>query len=152
MRITVYRPKTLIGLGAPEAYLQDDHPTQGDWHQIAKHDFQPDAYRPLLMMGRDFLIYSMYHARDPYHLGLAVENFGVACKKLGFSLPLKEKDATWLTYRPQGLDPGDPYKYQFLLAHITTVFGASAAKAQAEAIGIVWPSRLPPTRGQSPGR
>jgi hypothetical protein len=152
MKVTVWRPKTMIGLGAPEAYLGEDHPTQGDWTQTAKHDFQPDSCRPLLMMGREFLIYSMCHAREPYFLGIAVENFGAACKKLGYSLPLTDKEATWLTYPPEGLDPGDREEYQFMLGHIAVVFGANAAKEQAGALGIAWPSRLPPETGASRSR
>jgi hypothetical protein len=92
-------------------------------------------------MGRAFLIYSMYHAREPRFLGYAVENFGAAVRKLGYSLPLKEEDAVWLTYLPSELDPGSQQDHQLLLGHIATVFGAKAATEQADAIGVQWPSR-----------
>jgi len=93
-------------------------------------------------MGRAFLIYSMYHAREPRFLGYAVENFGAAVKKLGYNLPLKEEDAVWLTYLASELDPGTPQDHQLLLGHIATVFGAKAAQEQADAIGVKWPSRV----------
>src|SRR5215469_9388271 len=132
MKVTVYRPRELIGLGQPQGFLGEDHPTQGDWVQSAK-SVQPDGVDPHMMlhqMGRDFLIYSMYHAREPRFLGYAIENFGAACEVLGYSLPLKENEAVWLTYGPGGLDPGLPEEYQFLLGQIANVFGVKAATEQ----------------------
>jgi hypothetical protein len=147
VRVTVYRPKTMIGLGAPEAFLGDDHPTKGNWHQSAKADLPAGDQPPrLLLLGRAFLIYSMYHARDPYYLGLAVENFGAACEKLGYTLPLRSRDASWLTYGPEGLDRGDPEEYQFLFGQIATVFGNDAASDQADALGVIWRSGVGPNQ------
>ena len=144
-RITVWRPKTMIGLGAPQAFLLDECPTKGDWHQSAKaYLLDSDPHLRLHQMGRDFLIYSMYRAREPYYLGLAVENFGAACKTLGYSLPLKETDAVWLTCTANELAPAPQDEQQFLLGHIASVFGSEAAKAQAEALRIAWPARIGP--------
>lgn len=142
-KISVYRPKAAIGLGAPEAFVDDDHPKQGDWHQSAKAQLiEGDPHMRLHQMGRDFLIYSMYHAREPHYLGMAVENFGCACKKLGYELPLKETDAVWLAYLKSELDPAPLDEQQSLLEQIAMVFGAKAAREQAEALGVAWPSRL----------
>ncbi|HEX4053851.1 MAG TPA: hypothetical protein VHX86_06270 [Tepidisphaeraceae bacterium] len=147
MKVTVYRPKELIGLGAPQAFLDDDHPKQGDWHQSAKAELlEGDPHMRLHQMGRDFLIYSMYHAREPRFLGYAVENFGAACKKLGYELPLTESDAVWLTYTKNEIEPAPPDEQQFLLSQIATVFGTKAAQEQADALGVRWPSRLGPTQ------
>lgn len=142
MKITVYRPREAAGLGPPQAFLGDEYPKQGDWVQSAKHEMQEGECRPLLMMGRNFLIYSMYHARQPRFLGYAVENFGAAAQKLGYTLPLAEKDAVWVTYGPEGLDLGTPEDYQHLLGHIATVFGTNSAAGQAAAIGVKWPARV----------
>jgi hypothetical protein len=144
MKVTVYRPKEAVGLGPPQGFLGEEHPTQGDWVQSAK-SVQPDGIDPHTMLhqiGRDFLIYSMYHAREPRFLGYAVENFGAAARKLGYSLPLKEEDAVWLTYLPTELDPAPPQDHQLLLGQIAAVFGTKAAKEQADAIGVKWPLRL----------
>jgi len=147
MKITVYRPKELIGLGAPQAFLGDDHPKQGDWYQSAKAELlEGDPHMRLHQMGRDFLIYSMYHAREPRFLGYAVENFGAACKKLGHELPLTETDAVWLTYTKNELDSAPPDEQQFLLGQIAIVFGTKAAKEQSEALGVKWPLRVGPTQ------
>jgi hypothetical protein len=147
-KVTVYRPKERVGLGPPKAFLGDDHSKHGDWVQSAKAELSNDEHPPrLLMLGRAFLIYSMYHAREPRFLGYAVENFGVACQKLGYILPLKETDASWLTYGPEGLDPGRPEDYQHMLGHIATVFGTDAAKQQADALGINRPARANLERG-----
>jgi hypothetical protein len=150
MKITVYRPREADGLGPPQAFLGEDHPTEGDWVQSAKHEMREGEYRPLLMLGRTFLIYSMYHAREPRFMGYAIENFGAAVKKIGYALPLNEEDACWLPYGPEGFDPGSPEHLQFMLGQIATVFGTDAAKAQADALRIQWPSRLKDTtcRGQ----
>lgn len=142
-RITVWRPKTMIGLGSPVAYLGDDHPQQGDWHQSANAELiEVDAHFRLHQMGRNFLIYSMYHAREPYYLGLAVENFGAACRKLGYELPLKEADAVWLTYTKSEIEPAKADEQQLFLGHLATVFGKKAAQDQAEALGVTWPARV----------
>jgi hypothetical protein len=58
----------------------------------------------------------MYHAREPRFLGYAVENFGAACKKLGYTLPLREDEAVWLTYVASELEPAPADEQQFLLA------------------------------------
>lgn len=139
MKVTVWREKLPDGLGPPVAYLGDEHPTQGNWHQSAKHDFQPDTYKPLHMMGREFLIYSMYHATDPFFVGMAIENFGAACTKLGYKLPLKETDAVWLTYEGKEIDPASPTQNRWMLKNIAKVFGPTAAKEQAKAIDFEWP-------------
>jgi hypothetical protein len=150
MKVTVYRPRESVGLGAPHGFLGEDHPTVGDWVQSAKSVQLDgvDPHRMLHQMGRDFLIYSMDHAREPRFLGYAVENFGAACRTLGYTLPLKDTEACWLTYGPEGLDPGKPDEYQFMLGQIATVFGTSAASEQAAEIGIQWPSRVPPKSGE----
>jgi hypothetical protein len=151
MKVTVYRPREAVGLGAPQGFLGEEHPTQGDWVQSAK-SVQPDGIDPHMMlhqMGRDFLIYSMYHAREPRFLGYAVENFGAACRKLGYGLPLKDSEASWLTYGHEGLDPGEPNDYQFLLAQIANVFGVISASEQASEIGIEWPSRVTKNSGKT---
>jgi hypothetical protein len=60
MKVTVYRPKQPVGLGTPQGFLGEEHPTQGDWVQSAKN-VQPDGIDPHMMihqMGRDFLIYT----------------------------------------------------------------------------------------------
>lgn len=139
MKVTVFRPKLAQGgLGLPKAFLGEDHPTEGDWIQSAKHDYQPDSYRPLHMMGREFLIYSMYRPRQPRFLGYALENFGAAVKRLGFALPLTEENATWLSAPPAGLDPAQPHEYQFMLNQIAHVFGNDVAKAQAKELSLDW--------------
>lgn len=143
MRITVYRPREPDGLGPPQAFLGDEHPTEGDWVQSAKHEMKAGEYRPLLMLGRAFLIYSMYHAREPRFLGYAIENFGAAVRKIGYTLPLGDADATWRPYSSEELDPPSrPHDYQFMLGQIATVFGVDAAKAQADAIQVQWPARV----------
>ena len=145
MKITVYRPRELIGLGAPQAFLGDDHPKHGDWVQSAKAELiDGDAHLRLHQMGRDFLIYSMYHAREPRFLGYAIENFGAACRKLGHDTPLTEYEAVWLTYLASELDPASADEQQFLIGHIASVFGVKAAKEQADALGVQWPSRVGP--------
>lgn len=150
VRVTVYRPKTMIGLGAPKAFLEDDQPTAGDWYLSAKAELPAGNQLPrLLLLGRAFLIYSMYYAHDPYYLGVAVENFGKACQKLGCTLPLRPKDAFWLIYGPEGLDPGCAVDHQFLLGQIATVFGNAAAQEQADALTIQWPSRISRQSGKS---
>lgn len=153
VKVTVYRPKEMIGLGAPKAFLGEEHPTKGDWVQSAKAEL-PDGNQPprLLLLGRAFLIYSMYHVREPRFMGYAVENFGAACKKLGYDLPLTELDAPWLTYGPESFDRGEPAEYEFMLGHIAIVFGTKAAADQAEALGIDWPPRAEhdPTRRTRP--
>jgi hypothetical protein len=146
MKVTVYRPREAVGLGPPQAFLGDEHPTQGDWVQSAKAELPDDKgldpHLRLHLMGRAFLIYSMYHAREPRFLGYAVENFGAAAQKLGYSLPLKEEDAVWLTYLSSELDPGSHQDHQLMLSHIATVFGSKAAQEQANVLGIGWPARL----------
>lgn len=143
MKITVYRPRQLVGLGPPQAFLDHDHPEEGDWHQSAKAELlDGDPHMRLHQMGRDFLIYSMYHAREPYYLGIAVENFGAACKKLGHDLPLQETEAVWLTYLKTEIEPAPADEQQFLLGQIAKVFGQKAAREQADAIGVKWPSRV----------
>jgi hypothetical protein len=142
MKITVYRPKELNGLGAPQAFLDDDHPKQGDWHQSAKAELlEGDLHMRLHQMGRDFLIYSMYHAREPYYLGLAIENFAVACQKLGHPLPLKQNEAVWLTYNSNELDSAPADEQQFLLRQVARTFGDQAAVDQAAALQMQWTSR-----------
>ncbi len=131
-RLTIWRPKTVSGLGAPVAYLGDEHPTEGDWHQSAKADLiDGNAHFRLHQMGRDFLIYSMYHVREPFYLSLAVENFGTACQKLGYKLPLAESEAAWRVYAKNELEPAPPSELQMLLGQISKVFGPSAARDQA---------------------
>jgi hypothetical protein len=156
MKVTVYRPKEAVGLGSPQAFLGDEHPTQGDWVQSAKADLPDDKgldpHHRLHLMGRAFLIYSMYHAREPRFLGYAVENFGAAARKLGYDLPLTETDAVWLTYLPTELDPASHEDHQMMLGHIASVFGSKAAKDQADTIGVQWPSRVAgrQEKGRSP--
>src|SRR2546429_92054 len=106
MKITVYRPKELVGVGPPQAFLGEDHPTHGDWIRSAKAEL-PEGDEPprLLLLGRAFLIYSMYHVRDPHFMGIAIQNFAAAALKLDYSLPLEEKDACWLTYGLDGFNP-----------------------------------------------
>jgi hypothetical protein len=156
MKVTVYRPRESVGLGSPQAFLGDEHPTQGDWVQSAKADLPDDTgldpHLRLHLMGRAFLIYSMYHAREPRFLGYAVENFGAAAKKFGYQLPLKEEDAVWLTYLPTELDPGSSQDHQLMLGQIANVFGTKAAKEQADAIGVKWPARVVRQQGTGPSR
>jgi len=146
MKVTVYRPKLADGLGPPQGFRAELHPTEGDWVQSAKSD-QPDGidqHTMLHQMGRDFLIYSMYHVREPRFMGYAVENFGAACKILGYSLPLKEDEAVWLTYLPSELDPASPAHNRWMLRQIGRVFGLKAAQDQASALGIEWPRKVTP--------
>jgi hypothetical protein len=151
MKISVYRPRELIGLGPPQAFLDDDHPKHGDWVQSAKAELiEGDPHMRLHQMGRDFLIYSMYHAREPRFLGYAVEHFGVACQKLGCTLPLRADQAVWLTYTKNELDPAPRDEQQFLLGQIAHVFGRKAAQEQADALGVPWPSRT--AQGRSSDR
>lgn len=139
MMVTVYRPKlSQGGLGSPKAFLGKEHPTDGDWIQSAQHHYQAEGYRPLHMMGRDFLIYSMYRPREPRFLGYALENFGVAVKKLGYVLPLTEEQAVWLSVSPSGLELAQPFEYQFMLNQVAHVFGNEAARTQALELSIDW--------------
>lgn len=117
---------------------------QGDWVQSAKVELpdNEDQHHRLHLIGRAFLIYSMYHATEPRFLGYAVENFGAACQMLGYSLPLKEDDATWLTYERSEIDPAPPEDYLSMLGVIATVFGSKAATEQAAKLGVQWPSRI----------
>jgi len=132
----------MIGLGAPQAFLRDEHPTKGDWHLSAKaYLLDSDPHLRLHQMGRDFLIYSMYRAREPYYLGIAIENFGTACEKLGYSLPLKESEATWLTCSASELDHAPRDEQQFLLRQVARTFGDQAAVEQAAALNTQWTSR-----------
>lgn len=71
-------------------------------------------------------------------MGYAVENFGAACRKLGYTLPLSESDASWLTYGPEEVDAVAPADNRFLLNQIAVVFGTEAARRQAEALKIEW--------------
>ncbi len=140
MKVTVWRPREANGLGSPQGVVGDDQP-EGDWVKGSEGNFDRDGYQPLHMLGRDFLIYSMYHVREPRFIGYAVENFGAACEALGFKLPLTEDDACWLTYPKEELDPGRPDEYRMMLGHIATVFGKDAATQQADALGIQWPAK-----------
>jgi hypothetical protein len=139
MKVTVYRPKEVVGLGPPKAFLGEDHPEQGDWVQSAKAEL-PEADQPprLLLLGRAFLIYSMYHVRDPHFMGIAIQNFAAAARMLGYNLPLKEDDGCWLTYGPEGFDPALPRDFHFMLDNIAAVFGDNAAKQQAQQLHIDW--------------
>ena len=139
MKITVYRRKVNDELRDPHAYLGDDRPTGDGWVVNAKAELlEAEIPHRLLMLGRSFLIYSMYHATDPLYLGYAVENFGAACRALGYTLPLSESDASWLTYGPDEMDAAAPADNQFLLNQIAVVFGTEAARRQAEALKIEW--------------
>jgi len=42
MKVTVYRPREAVGLGPPQAFLGDEHPTEGDWGQSAKAELSDD--------------------------------------------------------------------------------------------------------------
>lgn len=146
MRVAVYRRKLPEGLGPPEAFLGNDHPTEGDWHLSAKSE-QPDGVehrRMLLQMARDFLIRSMYHATDPHFIGVAVENYGAACQKLGLKLPLTEQHATWPNYERSEVTPASPEQYRWMFSNIAKVFGADAAKEQAKTLGVQWPREITP--------
>jgi hypothetical protein len=146
MRITIYRKNEPDGFTEPVAMLGDEKPVGAGWFINAKADLldESDPHMQLHQMGRDFLIYSMYHARDPLYLGYAVENFGAAVKKLGYSLPLKEDEASWLIYEHGDMDAGAPADSQFMLSQIASVFGVERAKEQAKVLDIPWPSRLGP--------
>lgn len=147
MKVTVYRRKLAEGLGPPEAFLGDEHPTEGDWHLSAQSE-QPYGVEHrlmLLQMARDFLIRSMYHATDPHFIAIAVENYGAACRKLGLSLPLTEEHATWPMYERGEIDAAPPGDYRAMLSAVAGVFGTDAARAQADLLTIAWP--MPP-RGQ----
>ncbi|OAI56457.1 hypothetical protein AYO47_02135 [Planctomyces sp. SCGC AG-212-M04] len=138
MKVTVYRRRLAEGFGPPEAFLGEEQPTEGDWHLSAATQ-QPDGTehrRLLLQMARDFLIRSMYHATEPYFIGIAVENYGAACLKLGLSLPLAEGHATWPMYERHEVDPAGSEDYRWMLASIAHVFGIDAAGAQAALLGI----------------
>ena len=151
MKIAVYRRNGPDGFTEPVAFLGDEMPRGEGWFVNAKADLSDAEHPPrLLMLGRAFLIYSMYHARDPHYLGYAVENFGAAVKKLGYSLPLKDGEASWLTYGPEGLDPGTPDDYQFLLGQIAEVFGPKAAQEQADELAIKWSSRAAARNSNGP--
>ena len=155
MKITVYRRNGPDGYTEPVAFLGDESPPGEGWFVNAKADLSDAEHPPrLLMLGRAFLIYSMYHARDPQYLGYAVENFGAAVKKLGYTLPLKDGEASWLTYGPEGLDPGTPDAYQFMLGQVSEVFGPKAAQEQADELAIKWPSRIVESggNGRNPSR
>ena len=107
----------------------------------------------LHLMGRNFLIYSSERARDPEHIGLAIEHFGAAVKRLGLSLPVNEENAPcWLTYTKDEMDAGAPADYQFMLGQIAKVFGKHAAEEQAKALGITWPARNPNRDSELRGR
>ena len=56
MKVTVYRPRKTVGLGAPQGFLGDEHPTQSDWVQSDK-SVQPDGidlHMMLHQMGETF--------------------------------------------------------------------------------------------------
>jgi hypothetical protein len=153
MKITVYRREEQDGFSEPVACLGDETPQGDGWFAQSKAELSDAQHPPkLLMLGRAFLIYSMYHARDPYHLGIAVENFGAAVKRLGYSLPLKQDEASWLTYPPDGLDAGAPSDYQFMLGHIASVFGVDTARGQADALGVKWRPHLAARPNEGRGR
>jgi len=149
MKVTVYRPREKGGLGPPQGFLGENHPTEGDWIQSAKSVQADglDAHMMLHQMARDFLIRSMYHVTEPRFIGYAVENYGAACKALGCSLPLKEEQATWPNYERSEVDAANPVEYRWMLDNIAKVFGSSAAKQQATTLGIQWLPRV----GQVPG-
>ena len=94
------------------------------------------------MTGREFLNYSVYHATDPRFIAIAVENFGAACQKLGYTLALKEDDALWLTYEGKEIEPASPKQNRLMLKHIAKVFGPKAATRQAKAINFEWPREI----------
>jgi hypothetical protein len=152
MKVTVYRPRESVGLGAPRGFLGEDHPTEGDWVQSAKSD-QPDgmdAHIRLHMMARDFLIRSMYHVREPRFIGYAIENYAAACEVMGHSLPLREDLATWPHYERSEVEVGTPDDYRWMLANIAKVFGDAAAQKQAETLDLKWIGRAngPPNSGR----
>jgi hypothetical protein len=148
MHVTVYRRNEPRGLSAPQAFLGDERPEGDGWFVSAKSDVSDAEHPPkLLLLGRNFLIYSMYHARDPHFLSIAVENFAAACEKLGYNLPLKEHEAVWLTYSINELDPAPPEVRQSLLRQIAAVFGTEAAKDQADALIGQRPSRRRAAQG-----
>lgn len=121
--------------------MGDAHPLEGDWVQSAKADLpdEDNGVPRLLLLGRAFLIYSMYHARQPRFLGYAVENFGAACMKLGYCLPLHERDAVWLPYGAAELDPASAEDHIHLFDHLAKVFGIEAARTQAALLGFTDP-------------
>lgn len=152
MKVTVYRRKLAQGLGPPEAFLGEDHPTEGDWHMSAK-SVQPDGVEHRMMlhqMARDFLIRSMYHATDPHYISVAVDNYGAACQKLGLSLPLTEEHATWPMYERSEVDAAPADDYRKMLGSIAVVFGEEAARLQAAQLQITWPRAS--RGGRNPGR
>ena len=137
MKVTVYRRNEPDGYGAPVACIGDETPKGENWFENAKADvIEEGEPGRLLLLGRAFLIYSMYHAREPLYLAYAIENFGAACRKLGYGLPLPEADATWRSYNHEELDAGAPADYRCLFDQIARVFGAKAARAQAEMLGM----------------
>jgi hypothetical protein len=154
MKVTVYRPREAVGLGPPQGFLGEDHPTDGDWVQSAKsvQSDGVDPHRMLHQMGRDFLIRSMYHVTDPRFIGYAVENFGAACQALGHTLPLAEELATWPNYERSEVDPASAEDYRWMMKNIAKVFGATAARRQAETLGVKWSARPRQNPGAGPLR